>query len=60
MLYIEGLHMPGVSDLASTLGNGPIRTGSRIVYITEKPARKPAQSTTFGLFVEASLFRMTG
>ena len=30
-----------------------INQGSCIVYITEKPAQKRAQGTTFGLFVEA-------
>ena len=29
-------------------------------HIVEKHARKHAQSTTFRLFVEASLFRLTG
>ena len=50
-----------VSDLASARGPRGTMTiqGSRIVNITEKHARKYAQSTTFGLFIEASLFRLT-
>ena len=34
--------------------------GSRIMYIKEKPVHQHVQSTTFGLLVEASLFRLTG
>ena len=33
---------------------------SRNIYIAEKPMRQHAQSTTFGLFVEASLLTLTG
>ena len=55
MCYSEGLNMPGVSDLASARGHEGTRTnqGSPIIYITEKAV----QSMTFGLFVDASLFR---
>ena len=52
----------GFSDLASVWGHEGTRTnlaGLSYVYITEKPACKLVQSTTFGLFVEASLFRLT-
>ena len=61
-LYSEGLDMLRVFDLTSTLGHEGTRTnqGSRIIYITEKPTRKPAQCTTFELFIEAGLFRLTG
>ena len=31
-----------------------------VVYIIEKHVRQHGQNTTFGLFVEASLFRLTG
>ena len=34
--------------------------GSRIIYIKEKTVHQHAQSTTFGLLVEANLFRLTG
>ena len=62
MRYGEGLDMPGVSDLASTWGHEGTRTdqGYPIIYITEKPDRLHAQSTTYGLFVDASLLRLTG
>ena len=62
MPYSEGLDMPGVSDLAPAWGHEGTWTnqGSRIIYITEKPVRQDAQSTTFGLFVEASLLRLIG
>ena len=54
--------MSVVSDLASAFGHEGTKTnqGSCIVYNTEKPARKHAQSMILGLFVETSLFRLTG
>ena len=61
MRYSEGLDIPGVSDLAPACGHEGTRTnqGSCIIYITEKPVQQHEQSTTFGLFVEASLFWLT-
>ena len=59
MRYSEGLDMPGVSDLVSARGYEGTMT-NKGSHIVEKPARKHAQSTTFRLFVEASLFRLTG
>ena len=61
MRYNEGLDMPGVPNLASARGHKGTRTnqGPCNVYITDKPALQYAQSTTFGLFVEASLFMLT-
>ena len=61
MRYSEGLDMPGVSDLASAWCHKGTRTnqGSSIFYIKKKAVRQHAQNTTFGLFVEASLFRLT-
>ena len=61
MRYGERLALPGVSDMASARGQELTRTnqGSSIIYITEKPVRQHAQSTTSRLFVEASLFRLT-
>ena len=58
--YRKGLDSTGVSYLVSTWGHEGTRTNqdSRIIYITEKPEH--AQSTTFGLVVEASLLRLTG
>ena len=54
--------MSEVTDLALACGHeGRMpNQGSLIVYITEKHARQYAQSTTYVLFVEASLFRLTG
>ena len=62
MCYSEGLDKPGVFDLASASGHEGTRTnqGSCIVYVTEKPAGQYVQSTIYGLFVEVSLFRLTG
>ena len=62
MGYSEGLDMPGVPDMTSAGGHVGTRTnqGSRIIYITEKPVHQHAQSTTFELIFEASLFRVTG
>ena len=63
MCYSEGLDIcQGVSDLALARDHEGTRfnQGSRIVYITEKHTKKHAQSTTFRLLVEASLFRLTG
>ena len=54
MRYSEGLDMPGVSDLASAWGQVN-KDQSGLSYHLQY-----AQSTTFGLFLEASLFRLTG
>ena len=66
MCYSEGLDMPGVSDsdLASAWGPEGTKTKvselNRIIYITEKPVQQHAQSATFGLFIKASMFWLTG
>ena len=39
---------------------GPIRALASFTFNTEKPVGKHAKSTTFRLFIEGSLFRLTG
>ena len=62
MRYSEGLDMPGVSDLTSAWDPEGTRTNqaSRVVKSTKNPVLQYAQSATFVLFVEASLFSKSG
>ena len=57
----EGLDTVGVSDLASTYSHEQTRTNQGFYRETCAPASfENAQITTFGLLVEAGLFRLTG
>ena len=66
MRYSEGLDTTGVSDLAISVRSRGNKDQSGLSYhlhyreTCAPPLSEHVQSTTFGLLLEASLYRLTG